>query len=418
MIKARIYTMIGSAISQDDYGSTYSIAGFEQKEEREENMNSIPWSQGLINSLARILKTGILLTDTRGYILFTNHLATEILGYPKDSLNQKSIEALFLPEDTQIFLPNILTMTRDNTPFEGEVLLRKKDGDSFFVNLSTAFYKEEFTGYEFMIFTLQDITHYKKMEKEYHESERFIGLGRMTDQISHQIRNPIASIGGFALRLAKGGIPREEAHQYTQIIHNEAKRLEYIIDRLVEFAQVQTPRYYAFTLSEIFEGIRKAFERDLSGKPQRLQLPEGETLPAMTFYGNPAFIIRAVQCIVQNSLEACSSQGEVTVSWEMKENQILIRVTDNGEGIPAEHFPLIFDPFFTTKFNNLGLGLTMAKRIVHLHNGRIKVDSMSNKGTEVSIILPKDRRREIRTRPLPQKPSTVKNTGITGQGTV
>ncbi len=373
-------------------------------------MNSIPWSQGVINSVARILKTGILLTDTRGFILFTNHLATEILGYPKDSLNQKSIETLFLPEDTQIFLPNILAMTRDNTPFEGEVLLRKRDGDSFFVNLSTALYKEE-SGHELMIFTLQDITHYKNMEKEYHDSESFIGLGRMTDQISHQIRNPIASIGGFALRLAKGGIPREEAHQYTQIIHNEARRLEYIIDRLVEFAQVQPPRYYAFTLSEIFEGVRKAFERDLAGKPQRLQLPEGETLPTTTIYGNPAFIIRAVQCIVQNSLEACPGQGKVTVSWEMKENQILIRVADDGEGIPPEHFSLIFDPFFTTKFNNLGLGLTLARRIVHLHKGRIKIDSVSNKGTEISIILPKDRRRQIRTKPLSQRTSAVNSPG-------
>ena len=116
--------------------------------------------------------------------------------------------------------------------FEGEALLRKKDGSVFFVNLSTARYKADVSDWELVVFTLQDITRLKKMERDCVDAERFAGLGKMTDEISHQIRNPIVSIGGFALRLAKEQLSGEEYAKYSQIIHAEAKRLERIIDKL------------------------------------------------------------------------------------------------------------------------------------------------------------------------------------------
>jgi PAS domain S-box-containing protein len=367
-------------------------------------MNSISWSPGLINNLVEILKTGILLTDNQGGIRFTNHLANVLLGYPQDYLNEKSIETLFLQEDANVFLPNILKLTRDNTGFEGEVLLRKSDGNSIIVNCSTALYKDKSTDQELLIFALQDITPFKKMEKKQLESERFVGLGMMTDQISHQIRNPVTAIGGFALRLAKDQISPEDYTHYTKIIQNEAKRLEYIIDRMMEFAHIHSERFFALTLTEVFDEVRKAFRLELERNSVRIKFPDSTTLSVTPLYGDLALIIRAVLCIVQNGLEASANDGEVLVTAEMIKNQVLIRIKDHGEGILPEHLPFIFDPFYTTKFNNLGLGLTMANRIVRVHKGHIEVDSVPKEGTNVTIILPVDRRREIRTKLLQKKP--------------
>ncbi len=370
-------------------------------------MDTLPWSPGLINNLVEILKTGILLTDNRGWIRFTNHLANILLGYPQDYLNGKSIEALFLPEDARVFLPNILKLTRDNTGFDGEVLLRKKDGTTIFVNCSTALYKDRSTGNELIIFALQDISSFKKMEKNQLESERFAGLGMITDQISHQIRNPITAIGGFALRLAKDRVSPEDYTQYTKIIQSEAKRLETIIDRLMEFANVHSDRFLALTLTDVLTEVGRAYQPELERNALRLKFPDPKTLPAKPLYGDLILIMKALRCIIQNSLEATANEGEVMVTGEIVKNQVWIQVEDQGEGVLSEHLPYIFDPFFTTKFNYLGLGLTMAKRIVQVHKGHIEVDSVSKEGTRVSLILPLDRRREIRTRLLQKKASDL-----------
>jgi len=363
-------------------------------------MDAITLPQSLNSVLIEIVKTGIVITDSSANIRFANKMALELLGYETNCIKGKSIDILFLPEDIDIFLQNILKITRDGNNFEGEALLRRKNGDNFFVNLSTALYKGDSDGNEFIIFAFQDITNLKEMEKEYMGAERFIGLGMMTDHISHQIRNPIVSIGGFALRLAKEKVSDEEYAHYTRIIHDESRRLEYIIDRLVEFAKVYPVGYAPLSLSEIVVGVKKALHSHLEMYSGKIIFPEPEVLPTTQLFGDLALLIRAVQCIVQNAIEAVPQDGEVIVECGIVGNKVYISVKDNGNGISTKDLPYIFDPFFTTKFNYLGLGLTMAKRIVQEHKGHIDVDSKLDKGTEITIVLPRERRREIRTKLL------------------
>jgi len=363
-------------------------------------MDTVIWSKSLSSRLIEVIKTGIILTDAKGEIRFTNNLAAELLGYPKGYLVGTPVDILFQPDDRAILVPNIMKLTRGRAGFEGEVLLRKEDAGRLFVKLSTALYKGEGARGELIILTLQDITRLKKIEKEALGSERFAGLGRITDQISHQIRNPIVSIGGFALRLAKDHVSQDEYANYSKIIHSEAKRLEYIIDRLAEFTQVHPVHYVPLTLADIFERVKNVLEASSEEGPPRIKFPNEKDLPDETLFGDPLPLARAVQCIVQNGLEATSVDGEVVLTGDIRDNQVLIRVEDNGEGILPEHLAFVFDPFFTTKFNYLGLGLTMAKRIVQEHKGHIEINGVPKGGTSVKVTLPRERRREIRTKLL------------------
>lgn len=359
------------------------------------------WSESFSNKLAEIIKTGILLVDPEGRIRFANDPASTILDRSgSKDLVGKSIKTLFLPDDLRILLPNIMNLTLNGSSFEGEAMLRKGKKGSFFVNLSTALYKDNSSDNQFVIFAFQDITHIKEMEREYLGSERFSGLGMMTDQISHQIRNPIVSIGGFALRMAKEQTSPKEYAQYSAIIQNEAKRLEFIIDRLVEFARVQSIRYSPLSLPDIFGREKDIFGDNLQKHPLSIVFPDFGTLPGTPLYGDRDLLVQAIRCILQNSIEATGDKGKVSMEGDMVRNEVFIQVRDEGEGILPEHLPFVFDPFFTTRFNYLGLGLTMAKRIVDAHKGRITIESKVGTGTNVLIILPRDRRREIRTKLL------------------
>ena len=259
------------------------------------------------------------------------------------------------------------------------------------MHLSTALYRGDSPEHELIVFTFQDITHLKRMEREHLDSERFAGLDMMTDQISHQIRNPIVSIGGFALRLAKDQISNKEFAQYSRIIHSEAKRLEYIIDRLAEFTSIHVVRHERLILSQLFRETAQVLDGYLDAKRIRVIFPDSRSLSDKPVFGDRSLLARALECVIKNGVEAVEKEGQVTVHGEFGDNQVLVRVTDDGGGVAAKNLPFVFDPFFSTKTNHVGLGLTMARRVVQEHRGRIELNSQSGKGTSVLLILPGDR---------------------------
>jgi PAS domain S-box-containing protein len=363
-------------------------------------MTDMFWTQELANRLVEVVKTGIILTDTKGYVLFINDLASHMCGYSSDDLNKQKIDVLFLPEDREVLFNNVLKLNLEGTGFDGEALFQKIDGTPFFVNLSSALYRGESPYHELIIFTVQDISRLKRMEKEKIESERFAGLGAMTDQISHQIRNPIVAIGGFALRLAKDQVSTGEYSRYSQIIHTEAQRLEYIIDRLAEFTQTQSQTRSSFLFSELFTKLEMTFNPFIDGSRIKVMLPQVDKIPVIRLYGDASRLSTALESVVHNSIEAIVDRGEVNISGIVIENTTVVTVTDNGEGIPEKNVPFLFDPFFSTKFNYLGLGLTLAKRIVEEHKGKIAVSCNVGSDTVVTISLPADRRRLVRTKLL------------------
>jgi PAS domain S-box-containing protein len=358
------------------------------------------WTQELSDKLIEVVKTGIVLINSQGEVLFTNQLAQDLLGRSDDSLIGASIEVLFLPEDARFLLPNIMKLNILGKGFEGEALLCRRNGDTFFVHLSTALYRGGSPERDLIVFTFQDITHLKRMEKEHLDSERFAGLGMMTDQISHQIRNPIVSIGGFALRLAKDQISPEEYSQYSRIIHSEARRLEHIIDRLAEFTSVHVIRYERLTLSQLFRETAQVLDGNLDAERVSLAFPDSRSLSDKPLFGDLSLLRRALECVIRNGVEAVEGEGQVVVQGEFSDNQVLIRVTDDGGGVAAENVPFVFDPFFSMKSNQVGLGLTMARRVIQEHRGRIELNSQLGKGTSVLLALPGDRRRPIRTKPI------------------
>jgi signal transduction histidine kinase len=92
--------------------------------------------------------------------------------------------------------------------------------------------------------------------------------------------------------------------------------------------------------------------------------------------------------LLLNAVQAIDGAGTVRIVMHAEKNRALISVTDSGRGISPEHLPFIFRPFYTTKGNGTGLGLSLARRIVEDHRGRIEVDSELGHGTEFLITLP------------------------------
>lgn len=345
------------------------------------------------------IQAAFLLTDTHSKILYTNRQAESFFGYQREELEGQRVRILFLEEDLIYFLPNILFLTLYKNGFEGEALLRQKDGKKIFAHLFTGSFKEEEE--VFFIFTFQEIQRLKNLERERGEVDRWASLGRMAEGIAHQFRNPVASIGGYANRLLKG-LSTRKGRSYVSQILQETGRLEVILERVEEYVRVPRAVLRKESIQEVVEVALSNFSKPAKRKGISIHLQANELAKDGQLFIDRGLMIKAISNILENSLDAVSmaplgrQRKGVEVSLADDGEIVEVSISDQGQGIATKDLSMIFEPFFSTRADRVGLGLTFARRVMKEHAGKIRVESQAGKGTRVTLYLPKDRRRKVR----------------------
>jgi len=217
-----------------------------------------------------------------------------------------------------------------------------------------------------------------------------LGLAvRSAQLVAHHIRNPLVAIGGFAHRLYKKLPQGSVTQQYAEIIIKEAERLEQMVRDIVETTVVAIPREEEQDPNQVVRGALGILKETFAEKQIRLKVNLATDLPPLIMdVGN---LKRALLQVMANALEAMTSGGTLEIATAHENNHVVIRITDNGKGIPAAILPHIFDTFFSTKPAGPGLGLPIVHRIVSQHRGQITIDSQEQVGTTVTIKLPATR---------------------------
>lgn len=352
------------------------------------------------HSFLDLIQMGFLITDIHSKIIYANRYAESLFGYLKEEMEGQRLRLLFFEEDLIYLLPNILYLTLYKGGFEGDGLLRQKDGKGIFVHLSSTSFQEE--GETFLTFSFQEIQRLKRLEKEQLELRRWAHLGMMVEEIAHQVRNPILAIGGYLQRLKKVSPPSSRSETYMDRILQETKRLEEIVRRMEELVKMPRPIFQKEKVLEIVEGVVQAVSQTEKARDLFIRLEEGSLVGEESFYVDRALVHRALTRILENSVESVHQvkgkpdRKKITISVASHEETIEIIISDRGEGISKKDLSHIFEPFFSTKPGQIGLGLTFVKKVVEDHGGHIWVDSRRRRGTDVKITFPKDRRRAIR----------------------
>ena len=347
-----------------------------------------------------LVQVAFILTDAHSKILYTNRYTERLFGYSREEMEGERIRILFLEEDLTYFLPNIIYLSLYKNGFEGEALLRQKNGTKVFVHLYTTTFKEE--GEVFISFSFQEIQRLKKLERERLEMERWASLGMMVEEIAHQIRNPIVAVGGYAQRLLKTFSPSPKGKSYLLQILQETKRLEAMIQRVEEYVLIPKPTFQKEKIQEVVEIVLQIFSKEATAKGISLNLETGALEGEGDFFIDKDLIAKALYYILENSIEAVTripmgKKGRtIKVSLFGDGGNIGVSISDRGEGIPQKNLDRIFEPFFSTRPDQVGLGLTFAKRVVEEQGGSIRVESRLRKGTTITLTFPKDRRRILR----------------------
>lgn len=217
--------------------------------------------------------------------------------------------------------------------------------------------------------------------------------------ISHELRTPIHSIQGFtALMKDSQGTDEQTKQKFVDIILNESKRLGGLINDLIclaeiEFGAIVLDRH-PVNLAEIMDQSYRHFQDEAAEKNLKYELSLQDNLPGIV--ADVTRLSQAIEHLIDNGIKFTPYGKSVLVKAENTPNEIIISVIDSGKGIPALYKDRIFDKFYqvdqsnTREIGGAGIGLTLARQIIHLHGGTISVDSKEGEGSTFMIKLPKE----------------------------
>ncbi len=215
-------------------------------------------------------------------------------------------------------------------------------------------------------------------------SERLAAVGKIAAQITHEVRNPLSSIGLNAELLEEelDGEPRELA----RAIIKEVDRLAGITEQYLRFARLPRPKLEREDLNTIVSSLLAFLKEELEKRGIAVEARLAASLPPVAADENQ--LRQALLNLLRNGAEAMRDGGRLTVATAATDGQVRVSVTDTGHGIAPGERDKIFDAFFSTKEGGTGLGLALTQQIVADHGGAIEVESEPGSGATFTVRLP------------------------------
>jgi signal transduction histidine kinase len=228
-------------------------------------------------------------------------------------------------------------------------------------------------------------------ERELVRSERLAAVGKMAAMITHEVRNPLSSIGlnTELLEDELGALPRaDEARALCRAITREVDRLTAITEEYLAFARLPKPKLAVEAVNPLVEALASFVREDLAARKVDLAIALDPVGPRARV--DAAQLRQCLINLVRNGAEAVASKGggHVTIHTGRRGDQVALEVVDDGPGIATEALPRLFDPFFSTKEGGSGLGLALSQQIIRDHGGSITVDSGPGRGARFTVLVP------------------------------
>ena len=342
----------------------------------------------LERNLVQASMDGIIVNDMLGNVLIFNDGAGKILGYDPEEVVGKIKVYQFYPDKTAHEIKRLIY-----DPAQGgvgilenyETQARHKDGSLVPIWLSARLLHED--GREVgIVGYFRDLRERRRLEMELLRSERLATLGKMVAHISHEIKNPLVTIGGFAAQLGRLSDLPEDARRKLTLIYQEVQRLEKFLNDMSTFTRGAPPQKTVGDLLALIREVAELMDSSFKERAVVFHLHAQGRIPPFAF--DSGQIRQVLINLFKNALEAMPEGGDLTVSAEVQDDNLVLKITDTGHGIAPEQLQNLFTPFLTTKEGGTGLGLTICRGLITQHQGEITIESAVDRGTTCTIRLP------------------------------
>ncbi len=339
----------------------------------------------LAETLLKSIPPGIVAIDEGGIIRWFNPMAEQLLGVPAAKALNKPAEAA--GHEIANALREALEADRAGSTRHW---VEKKTKRSLAAETRRLLDRQTPLG---AVAVIHDLSAEEQMRQKQEVVDRAAFWADLAESMSHEIRNPLVAIKTFAQLLPERFEDADFRKEFNQIVVQEIDRLDNIIKQIHEFAH---PPQLELKSIDVRAPMEKAVDIARSrfglngGVALQTQLPDD--LPSVL--GDEDALAEAFAHLLANAAEAVSKQSKPRITLSARplhegkrDAAVVVTVRDNGKGIAPELRDKIFSPFATTKARGMGLGLSIVKRTVFDHKGRVDVDS-GPQGTQVSVMLP------------------------------
>ena len=344
--------------------------------------------QALNQDVIDSLPSGLVTTDVGLRILTFNRGAESITGVAATAAAGRDIvDVLQLP-------PIVMTSIQNDLGTKGargrhEFRYQAMDGRGELEIGLTATHLETPGGRAGLLFTFQDVTAIKKLERDSAIQQRLAAVGEMAAGIAHEIRNPLASMSG-SIQILRQELPlSSEQEQLMDIVLRESERLNTTIRSFLAYARPQRFQIERFDLRRALNDTTLLL-RNSADVLEQHQISVDVPPTELWYEADEGQIKQIVWNLATNGLRAMPHGGRLHLvgAVEPSTDGVVLTVSHEGIGIPPEELDALFQPFHGTFAKGSGLGLAIVHRIVSDYSGEIRVSSQPGSGTTVSVRLP------------------------------
>lgn len=377
-----------NSLLQDERGQIQEVlsTGEDVTQRRKTEMALIE-SEATLRAILETCVDGIITINEQGQVLSFNPAAVRIFGYrPEEVLGQDV--GILMPDPLrqlhQGFIDHHLTTRETRIIGLGrEVTGRRKDGTLFPLYLAVS--DVSIRGRKMFTGIVRDLTDFKRLQEEIIQSQKLAAIGEMAASVGHEIKNPLAGIGG-AIEILKDTLGETDTRrQIMDEILSEVRRLDNTVRDLLAFSRPWNPDAQLCRLHEIAERVVRTFQEQEELTELQIAMENGAQNAAMV---DPWLFEKVLWNLLDNASDAMGGHGEIRLSFSEGPGYVQLVVSDSGNGVPQEHLHDVFRPFFTTKNRGTGLGLAICKKIMDAHGGSISLTSVPRQGTRVTLQFP------------------------------
>lgn len=367
--------------SDDEIGQLANMFNY-LTEKLKDTLSEISSEKSKMETILNYMADGLIAVNLQGEVIHANPSARRMLNLSRDELIREPYDDFIGELNEKLTLAYL---DEHNPDWMGSEILRVKDS---IYQANFAPFKDEKGDKSGIVMVLQDITERQKLDNMRKE---FVA------NVSHELKTPLTSIKSYTETLLEGALDnREMAEQFLRVINSEADRMARLVRDLLQlssldYKQVKWNKKDADLVQIVKNSVFKLY-MTAKNKKQKMTLITSED--KMMGYFDSDRIEQVILNVITNAIKYTPDGGEIKVFLERVGNQSIIRVTDNGIGIPKEDIPRLFERFYrvdkarSREMGGTGLGLSIAKQIIEAHEGRIWIESVYGEGTEVIIQLP------------------------------